>query len=222
MRIVCISDTHCRAHLKELPEGDVLIHAGDLSLMGEPHEIQQGLAWLRKFPHAFKIVIGGNHDNALAEMPMLFEEQLKPFKNFSPIIYLRGTQTNIKVGEQSYSVFGSALIPFSAGIRFGARAFMSDGSTTRHWNYAPNCDILITHGPPKGIMDSVSPDSIDRAHFGDPALRIYVDRIKPKLHVFGHVHSARGIQEINGTKFVNASLLNEQYMPVNEPIVVDI
>ncbi len=222
MKICCISDTHCRAHPKDLPDADVLIHAGDLSLTGEPHEIQHGLAWLRRFPHKYKIVIGGNHDNTLAEMPMLFDDQFKPYKDLSPLIYLRGTQTEIKVDGKSYSVFGSPVIPFSSGIRAGARAFMLDGTTIRHWNYAPSTDILITHGPPKGIMDSVETNSIDSAHFGDPVLRAFVKQTKPKLHVFGHVHSGYGVKDIEGTKYVNAALLDEHYMPVHEPIVVDI
>ena len=209
MRVVCISDTHGIAHPKELPEGDILIHAGDLSLTGQPHEIEQALAWLRKFPHKYKIFIGGNHDNALAEFYGYFETQMKPYKDRTPLIYLCGS----KIKVEGLTIFGSSAIPFNPIYRAGARAYMLDGTTARHWNLAPACDILITHGAPKGILDS--------GH-GDHILMNYVNQIKPKLHVFGHIHMGYGRYTFGGTEFVNASLLNEAYRPANDPIVVDL
>ena len=213
MRIVCLSDTHGINEPSNVPEGDVLIHAGDHSMTGEPHEIQSSLAWLRKLPHKYKIVIGGNHDNALAELPILFDEQWKPYKGNTPLIYLCGSETTVRVGEQELTVFGSPFIPFNSVYRPGARAFMLDGTTHRHWNYAPKCDILVTHGPPKGVLDG---------GYGDPILASFVEQIKPKLHVFGHVHIGHGSASARGIQFVNAAMLNEEYRPVHEPIVVEI
>jgi len=213
MRVVCISDTHTINEPKELPDGDVLIHAGDLSLIGEAHEIQHALAWLRKFPHKYKIVIGGNHDNALAEMPGLFDEQFKPYKDRTPLIYLCGSKVTIEVEDRKLVVFGSSALPFNPIYRAGARAYMLDGTTTRHWSIAPSCDILVTHGAPFGVLDS---------HYGDPILMNYVRQIKPKLHVFGHIHVGRGQRQVDETLFVNAAMLDDGYRPVHEPIVVEI
>ena len=195
---------------KDLPDGDVLIHAGDLSLAGEVHEIAHTLAWLRKFPHKYKIFIGGNHDNALAEFGAgLFAEQMKPYKDRTPLIYLCGSKTKV----EDSTVFGSAAIPHNEAFRAGARAFMLDGTTNRHWGIAPNCDILITHGAPKGILDG---------GYGDPILMNYVGQIKPKLHVFGHVHEHHGTYKFKDTTYVNAASLHMDYRTPWEPIVVDI
>ena len=212
-KIVCMSDTHSISQPSDIPEGDILIHAGDLSLSGDVHEIQSALAWLRKFPHKYKIVIGGNHDNALAELPILFDEQFKPYKDRTPLIYLCGSKTEIEVEDRKLTVFGSSALPFNPIYRAGARAYMLDGTTSRHWRYAPNCDILVTHGPPKHVLYSGC---------GDPILANYVQMIKPKLHVFGHVHIGHGQAEANGTKFVNAAMLNDGYHPVHEPTVVEV
>jgi calcineurin-like phosphoesterase family protein len=211
MKIVCLSDTHGVYQPDNLPDGDVLIHAGDLSLTGEPHEIEYALGWLRKLPHKYKIFIGGNHDNALAEMPGLFEHLLRPYKDCTPLIYLCGRTVKV----EGLTVFGSSVIPHNNAFRAGARAYMLDATTARHWGRAPKCDILISHGPPKGILDT-------EQRFGDPCLLAYVRQIKPKLHVFGHVHYGRGTEESLGTKFVNASLLDEAYRPACEPTVVEI
>lgn len=214
MRVVCISDTHAVMKFNDLPDGDVLIHAGDLSMAGEVHEIQHSLGWLRRFPHKYKIFIGGNHDNALAEFGVgLFAEQMKPYKDRTPLIYLCGSKTKV----EGLTVFGSAVIPHNDVFRAGARAFMLDATTARHWGLAPACDILITHGPPAGILDGT---------YGDPILRAYVDQVKPKLHVFGHVHTGHGVQVGNQTNtkttFVNAVSLHMDYRTPWEPIVVEV
>lgn len=210
MRVVSISDTHGINQPKDLPDGDVLIHAGDLSMTGAPHEIAHALAWLRRFPHKHKLFIGGNHDNALAEFGVtFFEEQMRAYKDLTPLTYLCGSITKI----EGLRVFGSSALPHNDIFRIGARAYMLDGLSHRHWGLAPDCDILITHGPPKGVLDGT---------FGDPCLTAYVEAIKPKLHVFGHVHLAHGWCTSKHTIFVNAAMVDDAYRPVNEPIVVDI
>ena len=222
MKIVCISDTHCIYQPKDLPDGDVLIHAGDLSLLGEIHEVQHALAWLRKFPHRYKFVIAGNHDNALAEMPYAFKEQFEPYKDRTPLIHLRGTEFQ----AEGVRFFGSSVLPFNSFYRPGARAYMLHSTTARHWGMAPNCDVLITHGPPKGILDeaAVLLDGEEDPKLGDPCLRAYVQMVKPKLHVFGHIHCRHGMVIEGSTTFVNAALINEKYEhgQTYEPIVVDI
>jgi Icc-related predicted phosphoesterase len=91
---------------------------------------------------------------------------------------------------------------------------MLDGTTARHWGLAPNCDILVTHGPPKDVLDGT---------YGDPVLAAYVQMVKPKLHVFGHVHIGRGYCTSKNTQFVNAAMVDIGYKPVtDDPFVVEV
>ena len=66
-RIVCISDTHC-AEI-DVPDGDILLHAGDLTYMGKPDELRVVMDWLSSLPHKHKIFIAGNHDFSFQLIP---------------------------------------------------------------------------------------------------------------------------------------------------------
>lgn len=224
MRIVCMSDTHGIHHPENIPDGDVLIHAGDLSLGGEIYEIQQSLAWFRRLPHTHKIFIGGNHDKALMTDRLIpFKEQMKPHKSKNPLIYLE----NSSVVIEGLRFYGSPTARTFGEIR----AFMKSGhSLQRHWEGLPSCDVLITHGPPLGIRDeSISHTSMNGKvieqveHLGCVHLLNAVKDIKPRLHVFGHIHSGRGVELVNETIFVNPSMIDGAYKPAGrEPIVVEL
>ena len=87
------------------------------------------------------------------------------------------------------------------------------------WEMIPlTTDILVTHCPPKGIGDFIKPGR----HEGCEDLLNAVLRIKPKLHVFGHIHEDYGLHKHEHTTFVNASICNFDYEPINPAIVVDI
>ena len=89
------------------------------------------------------------------------------------------------------------------------------------WNAIPkDTDILITHGPPQGHLDISGPPH-NEGNLGCELLRVKVDEIKPPIHVFGHIHGSYGYKFHNGTHFINASVLNEQYDQVNEPMTID-
>jgi hypothetical protein len=96
-------------------------------------------------------------------------------------------------------------------------AFISLRANLR-WNSQPKTinqsrwTILITHGPSLGILDKGQ---------GCPALRRAVVRLKPKLHVFGHVHSGYGMTATASTYFVNASLPDEEFELSNRPIILN-
>ena len=70
MKIVLISDTHCMHDRLEVPDGDVLVHAGDFTWRGRPQEIDEFNRWLEKLPHKHKLVIAGNHDRMFEDNPM--------------------------------------------------------------------------------------------------------------------------------------------------------
>ncbi|TFK85985.1 metallophosphoesterase domain-containing protein 1 [Polyporus arcularius HHB13444] len=179
-RIVCISDTHSRqADLPSLPPGDVLIHAGDLTNLGSRRELNAAFAWLHAAPHPHKIVIAGNHDSGLARRGIR-DELLAEYPS---ITYLKNTLTTIEVRGRLLSVYGSPYTPWHEGGEFS----YNHSRAPRVWNIPPLIDILVTHGPPKFHLDS-------RGGKGCEYLLRAVEETRPLLHVFGHLHSGRGVK----------------------------
>jgi len=213
-RIVCLSDTHNANSQIDVPGGDILIHSGDATITGTVEEIKLFNNWFSSLPHKYKIFVAGNHD-------WLFEKnnELARILLRSNIIYLQDSSIEI----DGLMIYGSPWQP-----RFFDWAFnlMRGGEIAEKWKLIPNdIDILITHGPPNGILDAV-PRSWGIDYTGCEELRKRVEEIawfgKLKLHVFGHIHCGYGTAEEFGGKFVNASNCDEAYNPWNAPIVVDI
>ncbi|WP_407571633.1 metallophosphatase domain-containing protein [Deinococcus altitudinis] len=206
MKIVCISDTHNRHVELRLPPGDVLIHAGDYSMRGHVAETEAFLSWFANQPHRQKVFIAGNHD-------WIFQERRENARAMVPegVIYLEDEGVTL----DGVKIWGSPVTP-----TFENWAFMHTSATIgTYWDAIPdNTDVLITHGPAYGVLDRVRPHS---EHIGCPRLRQVLDtRLRPKLHVFGHIHEDYG-QEVDGTlTSVNASFLDHRYLPVNAPVVV--
>lgn len=210
MKIVCISDTHNCNEQINVPDGDILIHAGDATTVGNFEQIKEFGSWFGSLPHKHKIFIAGNHD-WLFETNNSFARTLLDSK----ITYLQDSAIEI----EGLKIYGSPWQP-----RFFDWAFnLNRGAElAEKWKLIPNdTDILITHGPPNGILDEV-----ERQYWtentGCEELRKRVEIIKPKLHVFGHIHCGYGMKEEFGVKFVNASTCDEQYLPTQPPIVVEI
>jgi Icc-related predicted phosphoesterase len=241
MRIVCISDTHDMEPLGKLkiPDGDVLVHAGDLTIQGTYIQIQRVGEELARLPHERKLVIAGNHDKLFEKDCALARLALGDGRH--GIIYLQDDMvvlggTGIEGEPEPVEIWGSPWTP-----RFYDWAFQLDqkrpeserpfllGSgrqriASEHWARVPaGVDILITHGPPEGILDRVGVDVPNRQvrHIGDPDLLAELPRIKPKLHIFGHDHSDPGVMEVDGTVFVNAAMCDEAYQIKRRAIVVD-
>lgn len=214
MRIVCISDTHnCNEEIV-VPDGDLLIHSGDAVTSGTLNEIERFFNWFASLPHKRKVLIAGNHDWAF---------QLQPDKVRALIpeslTYLQDSSTEI----DGLKIYGSPWQP-----RFFDWAFnLNRGpELAEKWARIPDdIDVLITHGPPHGILDLVPRKGWDE-NTGCEELRKRVEQIaaygRLKLHVFGHIHCGYGVHEEFGVKFVNASTCDEQYNPTNPPIVVDL
>lgn len=205
MRIVCISDTHNREIT--VPGGDLLIHAGDATMRGTVDEITEFNAWFSALPHTHKIFIAGNHDWLFEIQPAAARKLLD-----KSIIYLQDTGTNIG----GFNIHGSPWQP-----RFYDWAFNLNrgGEMAEKWEMIPaGTDILITHGPPSGILDL----TVDGDHAGCEELIKKVGEIRPKVHIFGHIHEGYGTIEMSGTRFVNASNCDERYRLVNPPIIFDL
>jgi Icc-related predicted phosphoesterase len=204
MRIVCISDTHARHAGLVVPDGDVLVHAGDLTRRGSEKDVRAFDDWLRTLPHRHKVVIAGNHD-------FCFENRDDARTWITAAHYLQDSGVTL----DGVRFWGSPWQP-----RFFDWAFNLDrGASLRaKWNLIPaGTDVLITHGPPEGILDRCA----DGQEVGCADLLDAVRRVRPKLHVFGHIHEAYGRVD-RGTVFVNASTCNLEYKPVQAPIVVEI
>jgi Icc-related predicted phosphoesterase len=208
--IVCISDTHnCNEQIR-VPDGDILIHAGDATNHGTIKEIILFNQWFGQLPHRYKIFVAGNHD-------WLFETNARLAKSLlnHKIIYLQDSFIEI----ENLKIYGSPWQP-----RFFDWAFnLNRGEEmAEKWKLIPaDTDILITHGPPKGILDEVPRlDSFENA--GCEELRKKVEEIKPKLHVFGHIHGGYGSCENFGVRFINAANCDDYYFPGNLPIVIDL
>jgi Icc-related predicted phosphoesterase len=184
MQIVATSDTHTRHRALTIPECDLFIHAGDITMQGEPEVYADFDDWLATVPARHKVVIAGNHD---FDCP-----------GFRNATYLHDSSVVI----DGLTVYGSPVTPW-----FGDWAYVKRRPI--RWNI-PECDILVTHGPPFGILDTV-----DGRHPGCEELAIAVSKIKPKLHVFGHIHEGYGIVERAGTVYVNAA---HGYHGENQPI----
>jgi len=205
MRIVILSDTHSQQDELDIPNGDVLIHCGDFTGNKSWKRVEEFNHFLGQLNHRHKIVVAGNHD-------MHFEsENQKAVATLSNATYLQDSEITI----DGINFYGSPWTPC-----FFDWYFMADQKKLKTiWQKIPeNIDILITHGPPKGILDLTA----DGVNAGCEELLKRVLHIKPKFHVFGHIHEGYGMIEIDGIKFINASNLDFHYRPANQPVVVDI
>lgn len=214
MKIVAIADTHgLHREMAPLPAGDVLIHAGDFTHTGSLDEVDEFGQWFAAQPHEFKVLIAGNHDASL-QLGSAHAQQLL----HAEIIYLEDRAVTI----EGVKFYGSPWTP-----TFNLFFFMANHAEIKdHWAKIPDdTDVLITHGPPSGFLDV----TMEGRHEGCPRLRKEVlERVRPELHVFGHIHEAYGVEQASAfrertqTVFVNASMLNRDYELTNAPVVVSV
>ncbi len=211
-RIVFISDTHNHHNEIKLPEGDILVHAGDFSGRGLPEEVGPFFDWLEEQAQVFKhvIFIAGNHD-------MSFE-----YKHPWIVNWLSKLPTNIHYLEDSEAIIDSIKFygsPWQPEFHNWGFNLPRGKALAKKWEMIPiDTDVLITHTPPQNILDYTIRDMIN---VGCADLYLKVNQIKPKIHVFGHIHEGYGYKDINDTLYLNASTCNLRYQPVNSPIVVD-
>jgi Icc-related predicted phosphoesterase len=203
MIIDCISDLHCS--YPELEGGDLLIVSGDFTFTGTVQEISKFNYWLEYQKYKYKIVIAGNHDLMFEDDPGLARSLLT-----SATHYLNDDECEI----EGLKFWGSPITPWFNDWAFNRYSW----NIGRHWDWIPSkIDILITHGPPFGILDTM-----DGKHLGCPLLLEKVKKVKPKYHIFGHIHEGYGTYEEDGIKFINAALMNGQYKFVNKPIRIEL
>jgi Icc-related predicted phosphoesterase len=211
MKIVLIADTHEQEQSVAIPPCDLLIHAGDLTFWGEYLRVLKALTWLDKQPATDIVLIAGNHDWLFDTSP----EDAKTLLKGTRIHYLENSGMTLN----GLTFWGSPITPAFMGWAFNC----DRADIFKYWDQIPEkTDILITHGPPLGILDQAAPHLKNSESLGCYDLRKYVNKINPKIHVFGHIHGGYGFYENDETQFYNASVLNEAYNVTNAPWVVEI
>jgi Icc-related predicted phosphoesterase len=203
MRIVCISDTHGFHDRLVIPEGDVLIHAGDFCGGRDDGAVKRFARWLEALPHRHKIVVAGDHD-------FLFESDPELARSLLPrnVVYLQDSGVVL----DGVQFWGSPWQPWFWSFAFN---LPRGEALRRKWDLIPtSTDVLITHGPAKGICDRMK----NGTNLGCEELAISLERVRPYLHVCGHVHDGYGIQGNS----INAAICSNDYDVVNKPIVADV
>ena len=235
MKIVAISDTHGKHHDLQVPDGDVLIHAGDMCKFGTLDELAEFDDWMGTLPHPVKIAIAGNHDAPFANHLELAKATVTNYTYLQDEAFviaegapldaqpIRGTDVVILNGRpyppavRSVKFYGSPWTPPFQDWHFMAEPV----EIAKKWAAIPqDTDVLITHGPPHGVGDLVWIDG----HQGCRKLGAAVWlRVQPKLHIFGHIHEGYGMYGRGvPTTSINASVVNEHYQLVNDPVVIEI
>lgn len=214
MRVVCISDTHCQLGDFHIPDGDILVHAGDLTFRGDLKEVAEELAKLAALPHKHKILVAGNHDWLFQKQP----EMARTLCLERGITYLEDSRAE----ACGLKFWGSPWQPEFGNWAFNLPRY--EGGLAEKWSNIPDdTDFLITHGPPFGTLDMTkSYSGMPRDNVGCQDLRDRLKVLRPKYHVFGHIHPSYGTERKDGTLYINASVCNEAYDPVNAPIQINI
>ncbi len=212
MRVVCISDTHGDHQQVELPDGDVLVHAGDLTAHGSRDDLQRFLDWFSEQPFEHRVFIAGNHDAFLENEPVQTQEMV----DAAGVTYLNDTGVHLN----GIGFWGSPITP-----RFHEWSFMRNpgDEIEQHWRMIPSdTKVLVTHGPPWGILDVIQRSETVFEHTGCESLRARVSDLKPDYHLFGHIHEGFGRFEQDGVNYMNISTMNNQYQIINTPVVIDL
>lgn len=229
MRITFISDTHSKHNqiTEDLPGGDLLIHAGDMSSMGYQEEIKNFSKWFDSIDnYDHKIFIAGNHDWGFIDhikflmtnnvvIPEKTTQTLNSYKTFD---YLQDNWIKVGDDEQMVKIYGSPWQPEFYNWAFNLPR--RGDALKAVWNKIPeDTDILVTHGPAFGFVDTVyhSPNE----HLGCELLAERISIIKPKIHVCGHIHTGYGHFFDGNTHYINAAVLDERYSYTQKPLTAD-
>lgn len=218
-RLVVVSDTHNRHRDILMPDGDIVIHCGDASVRGTRDELEEFVAWFASLPHCHKLMVGGNHDDWLEFHPELAREAGISFMWDSGVLI-----DGISFYGSPYRTVSEDRIWLPKTHRRWSAFMITEVWAAHAWSEIPlGLDVLVTHQPPKGLLDAVNGKML-----GSTSLREAVDRIKPKVHVFGHIHDAYGRIVVGSTTFINAAICDGSGgpsgagEPTNQPVIVDL
>jgi len=189
MRIVAVADTHTFTSDLIVPDGDILIHAGDMCRGGDLDEMREVAAWLAGLPHRHKIIVAGNHDWCFVHEPAAARALL------GGMHYLEDAPLEL----EGFRFYGS---PWQPEFNDWAFNLPRGAPLAAMWAKIPaGLDVLITHSPPQGLGDR-SPVG---GRTGCEDLRRRITEVAPRLHVFGHIHQDGGLWTEGATVFANVT-----------------
>jgi Icc-related predicted phosphoesterase len=207
LRIVTISDTHNSHDALKINECDILIHAGDESYRGTEAETVAFAKWFNVQPARHLVWTPGNHSLGVEEKwPKSIQWMMDYCPRANILLHSDVTLEGVKV-------WGSPATPWYHSWAYN---FYRGPDIKAIWDKIPSdTNIVVTHGPPYGIRDVV-----ERTHqsVGCEELRKRLLTMKPKYHVFGHIHEGYGQEQFMDTTYINASIMDREYDPVNAPI----
>ena len=215
MKLVIISDTHNLHDKIDLPKGDILIHCGDATNRGTLTELYKFTSWMKDQNFDQKIAIAGNHDHCFQNENAIKAKDI--MKQFG-IIYLQDSGIEIN----GLHIFGQPWQPWFYDWSFNVPR---GDEIAKKWTLIPdNTNILITHGPPYGILDLIEDDFSNRdLHQGCEELKKKVDQLTQlKLHAFGHLHSNEQLIKLNKVNFVNAAIVDDNHKVIHKPTIIDL
>lgn len=221
LRVIAISDTHERHSQVTVPPGDLLIHCGDFTNRGSMDAVKSFLDWFMAHPHPNKCFILGNHETTFSGNGSHKYFNLVKKTLDSKTHFLHNSSAEI----EGFKIYGSPVTPFFCGWAFN---YNRGKDIAAEWAKIPlDTNILITHGPPYGILDLVEDTLSNRGrdlHQGCQDLRTTIQKLPQlKLSLHGHLHTCGGQTEvIDGITYGNAAICTEQYDPTNKAIVIDI
>lgn len=207
MKIVTISDVHL--HRPVIPDCDLLIDAGDWTGKGDYQSVKKHFEWLEELSAKEIVTIPGNHELVMEQHLPRFRDELKNFRAKLLI--------NESVEVNGLKIYGSPVTP--TFMNWAWNVERGDAIQT-YWDAIPkDVDVLITHGPPYGILDITSyPNGVPKQRVGCYNLAETIKTLPNlKLHVFGHIHGCHGIYEKDGIVFANSAICDENYVPSNKP-----
>ena len=210
MKIIAISDTHnMQKYIKLIPEGDVVVHAGDSTMRGTVKEISEFAEWYGKLNFKHKVAISGNHDFGFQNAN---RETVENIMAENGITYLKDSGAEI----EGIKFWGAPWQPWFHSWAFNLHR---GNEIAEKWNLIPeDTNILITHGPPYGILDVTETGET----VGCEALTERIKSLKNlKYHIFGHIHESYGAVERNGVVYVNACTCTRNYTPTNKPVMIE-
>lgn len=236
MIIDCVSDLH--GHYPELEGGDLLIVAGDCTARDDDSGWCSFETWLMNQKYKKKIIVAGNHDNFLQSMD---EHRMWRYWEKIPnvtylcdsgteFVYYTPIEKNMPDGtiieRHKFRIWGSPWSKTFPRMNPHCKAFTVDTEEelAEKWALIPDdTDILVTHSPPWGMLDDIKPIGNGHwEHVGSKSLLSKWMDLDATAHIFGHVHESYGIIEDDGFYYVNASHVNENYLPVHKPIRIEL
>ncbi len=207
MKILHISDTHNIHHnLKNLPDADIIAHTGDITNHGNRDEVESFMGWFNKLPYQYKIFIAGNHDMSFVNKPDWLVEMLDDFTKYEYInFYLENSSCEI----EGFKIYGSPITP-RFETRFDAFCVDRGPEIWDEWNKIPiDTNIVLTHGPVWGKLDVNQFPQLE--YVGCEQLRWHIKRVKPLLHLCGHIHNQCGWVYDENTTYINSAMSNHEH-----------